>query len=165
MAPSPLTRLLLRAPLVLYSAHAGWLLGHRFLCLTHRGRRSGKLHRVVVEAIAWRPDRQEAVVMAGFGRRSQWYQNILAGGACAVQLGRLRFIPEVRTLDAQEAAAAVADYERRNRAAAPLIRAVLSRLAGFAYDGSDAGRLQVVERLPLVAFRPRDQHAEVPERR
>jgi deazaflavin-dependent oxidoreductase (nitroreductase family) len=155
MTPGPLTTRLLSLPLVLYSAHGGWLLGHRFLCLTHRGRRSGELHRVVVEVIAWRPDLREAVVMSGFGPRAQWYQNVLAGGACEAQVGNLRFAPQVRTLDTEEAVAALADYEHRNRIAAPLIRAVLSRLAGFAYDASPTARLNVVERLPLVAFRPR----------
>jgi hypothetical protein len=49
---------------------------------------------------------------------------------------------------------ALADYERRNRIAAPLVRAVLSRLAGFRHDGSDAARRRLVRTLPLVAFRP-----------
>ncbi len=48
----------------------------------------------------------------------------------------------------------MAGYERRNRIAAPIVRFVLSRLAGFRYDGSDAGRRKLVATLPLVAFRP-----------
>jgi hypothetical protein len=32
---------------------------------------------------------------------------------------------------------------------------VLSKLAGFRYDGSDAARRRLVQTLPLVALRPR----------
>lgn len=148
-------KLIFRAPVALYSARGGWLLGHRFLLLRHRGRRSGRLYRTVLEVVAWRADAREAIVMSGFGVSSQWYKNALAGGATEVQVARLRFIPQVRPLDQEEAAAVLADYERRNRIAAPVVRAVLGRLVGFRYDGSDAARLRAVQALPLIAFRPR----------
>ena len=64
----------------------------------------------------------------------------------------MRFAPGVRPLELPEAAAVFEDYERRNRLAAPLIRRVLSRMAGFRYDGSPQARLRLVEALPLVAF-------------
>jgi deazaflavin-dependent oxidoreductase (nitroreductase family) len=147
---------LLRAPVALYSARAGWLLGHRFLLLRHRGRVSHRLHSAVLEVVAWRPAAREAVVMSGFGPRSQWYRNVLAGQAVEVQIGRLRFAPAVRPLGTDEAVGVLADYERRNRIAVPLVRAVLSKLAGFRYDGSDAAQRRLVRTLPLVAFRARD---------
>jgi deazaflavin-dependent oxidoreductase (nitroreductase family) len=150
---SPLAKALLRAPVALYRVRLGFLLGRRFLLLTHRGRRSGLLYRTVVEVVQFDPERQEAIAMSGFGRRSNWYRNVLAGGAVEVQLGRERFVPGVRELEPEEAAAAVADYERRNRFAAPVVRAALSRLAGFRYDGGAEARLRLVGQLPLVGFR------------
>jgi deazaflavin-dependent oxidoreductase (nitroreductase family) len=140
---------------VLYSAHAGWLLGHRFLLLRHRGRRSHRLYGTVLEVVAWRPAAREAVVMSGFGHRSQWYRNVLAGQGVEVQIARLRFAPSAHPLGTDEAVRVAADYERRNRIAVPLVRAVLSKLAGFRYDGSDAARRPLVQTLPLVALRPR----------
>jgi deazaflavin-dependent oxidoreductase (nitroreductase family) len=140
----------------LYAAHVGWLLGHRFLLLHHRGRRSHRRYRTVLEVVAWRPATREAVVLSGFGHRSQWYRNLLAGQAVQVQIARLRFAPAVRPLGSDEAVGVLADYERRNRLVAPLVRAVLSKLAGFRYDGSDAARRRLVQTLPLVALRPRD---------
>jgi deazaflavin-dependent oxidoreductase (nitroreductase family) len=139
----------------LYSAHAGWLLGHRFLLFRHRGRRSHRLYSTVLEVVAWRPAAREAVVMSGFGHSSQWYRNVLAGQAMEVRIARLRFAPGVRPLGSDEATGVLADYERRNRLAAPFVRAVLSKLAGFRYDGSDAARRRLVYTLPLVALRPR----------
>jgi deazaflavin-dependent oxidoreductase (nitroreductase family) len=152
-APGPVLRRLLAAPAALYRARAGWLLGHRFLLLVHRGRRSGREYQIVLEVLQWRPEAAQAVVMSGWGPRANWYRNVLAGGAVEVQIARRRFRPAVRALEPDEAAAALADYERRNRLAAPVVRAVLSRLAGFRYDGSEAGRRRVVEALPVLAFR------------
>ncbi|HWB69834.1 MAG TPA: nitroreductase family deazaflavin-dependent oxidoreductase [Solirubrobacterales bacterium] len=152
--PGPIASRLLKAPVALYEAGAGPLLGHRFLLLSHRGRRSGRLFRTVLEVVAWDAAAQEATVMSGFGPRSNWYLNVLAGGAEEVRIARLRFHPRARPLEAGEAVGALAGYERRNRLAGPVVRAVLSRLAGFPYDGSQGARQRLVEALPLIAFRP-----------
>lgn len=143
---------LLRLPSVVYRAGLGGLFGHRFLALTHRGRRTGRRYTTVLEVVRWRPGPCEAVVVSGFGARAQWYRNLLAGGVEEVTIGRMRFRPVVRVLEPEEACAVLADYERRNRLIAPLVRAVLSRLVGFRYDGSAATRARLVEALPLVAF-------------
>jgi deazaflavin-dependent oxidoreductase (nitroreductase family) len=156
MRPGRLLKRLLRAPAALYSANAGWLLGHRFLLLTHRGRRTGRVYRTVLEVVAWDEATQEAVVMSGFGRSSQWYRNVLATDPVEVQIARRRFVARVRELDADEAAGVLASYEQRNRIAARFLRAVLSKPAGFRYDGSESARRRLVQVLPLVAFRPRD---------
>jgi deazaflavin-dependent oxidoreductase (nitroreductase family) len=148
-------RAVLKLPVFVYRLHLGFLLGERFLLLEHRGRRSGRTYRAVLEVV--RVDREdgEVVVMSGWGRRANWLRNVIAGGALGVQVGRRRFAPEVRLLGVDEASSALAAYERRNRIAAPLIRRVLSRLAGFPYDGSREGRRRIVQELPLVGFRPR----------
>jgi hypothetical protein len=49
--------------------------------------------------------------------------------------------------------AVVADYERRNRWVAPVVRRVLSWLVGWPYDSSDAARRQLVRERPLVGLR------------
>ena len=155
MKPGRLLKWLLRAPVALYAVDAGWLLGHRFLLLAHRGRRSGRVYRTVLEVVAWDGEHLEAVVMSGFGRSSQWYRNVLASDPVEVRIGRRRFTPRVRELDADEAVRGLADYERRNRIAAFFLRSLLSKTAGGRYDGSESARRRLVEALPLVAFRPR----------
>jgi deazaflavin-dependent oxidoreductase (nitroreductase family) len=145
-----------RAPTALYEARLGWLLGHRFLLLVHRGRRTHVPHRTVLEVVAWRHAGREAVVVSGLGPGAQWYKNILAGEAIEIQIGRDRFVPIVRRLDTEEAVRTIADYERRNRIIAALVRAGFSALGGFRFDGSDVARRRLVETLPLVAFRPSD---------
>lgn len=119
-------RWLLKAPVAFYSADLGWLFGHRFLLLAHRGRRSGRVYRTMLEVVAWDEAASEAVVMSGLGRRSQWYRNVLAADPVEVRIARLRFAPRVRVLDRGEAADVLAGYEARNRIVAPVVRAVLS---------------------------------------
>jgi deazaflavin-dependent oxidoreductase (nitroreductase family) len=154
MRPGPLLRRLLRLPVVLYRWHLGWLLGHRFLLLTHVGRRTGRVRRTVLEVVDFDADSGTAVVMAGFGRSSDWYRNLQAHPAVQVVVGRRAFTPAQRELAADEAMAAMAGYERRNRLLAPVVRTVLSRLVGWPYDGSEAARRRLVAERPLVALWP-----------
>lgn len=151
--PGHLLRRAIGAPALLYRIGAGRLLGHRFLLLTNRGRRSGRLYRTILEVVGWDAARREAVVMSGFGVRAGWYLNVLDGGAEEVRIAAARFRPAVRELGADEAVRVVADYERRNRFFAPVVRAIFSRLAGFRYDGSEEARRRLVGALPLIAFR------------
>lgn len=153
--PGPVLRLIFRAPILLYERDLGWLLGGRFVCLTHIGRRSGRRYRTVLEAIGTIPAAGEVIVIAGLGSSSDWYRNIQANPAVEVVAGRRRFEPVHRLLDEAEAMTVVAEYERRNRWAGPVIRPVLSKLLGWHYDGTDTARLRMVRQLPVVALRPR----------
>ena len=153
--PGPVLKRTLRAPSALYSVGAGRLLGHHFVLLTHRGRHTGRVYRTLLEVVHWDPTRREAIVMSGFGASADWYQNIVAGGAVQIAIANERFHPSIRPLDRQEAARVLAAYEHRNLLLAPIVRAVLNRLAPFSYDGSPQARLRLVETLPLVAFSPR----------
>ena len=67
--PGPIVRRLLRAPGLLYDWHAGWLLGHRFLRLTHLGRRSGRRYRTMLEVVGTGQAPGEVVVVAGLVSR------------------------------------------------------------------------------------------------
>jgi deazaflavin-dependent oxidoreductase (nitroreductase family) len=153
--PHGVLRALLSLPVHLYHARLGFLLGHRFLLLVHTGRRTGLSHETVLEVIRYDRAAHEAVVAAGWGRRTGWLHNVEAGLAREVWMGRERFVPAYRVLAPDEAERLFADYERRNRLGAPLVRAVISRLVGWRYDGTQASRRRVVEQLSLVGFRPR----------
>lgn len=152
--PSRTLRRLLRAPACLYHWRLGWLLGYRFLLLVHVGRRSGRRHRTVLEVVEYRPQTREAVVISAFGPNADWLRNIEAAPHPEVVIGSQRFTAVHRRLGADEAERVLAGYERRNRLAAPIIRAVLSRLLGWRYDGSAAHRRRLAAQLPLIAFRP-----------
>jgi deazaflavin-dependent oxidoreductase (nitroreductase family) len=150
-------RRLLRAPTRVYRADLGWLLGERFLMLTHVGRRSGRRYRTVLEVVGRLPASDEFVVMAGIGRTADWLRNAEAGGAREVAVGRRRFRPTMRVLTEGPAAEILAGYEARNRLIAPVVRHVLSGLVGWRYTGTDHERRRLVRQLPLVAFGPVDR--------
>jgi deazaflavin-dependent oxidoreductase (nitroreductase family) len=153
--PGGVLRALLRSPNRLYHAGLGWLFGRRLLLLVTTGRKTGIRRETVLEVVRYDRDRQEAVVAAGWGAKTGWYHNVEAGLAQEVVIGRDRFVPEHRVLDVDEAERVFADYERRNRFAAPIVRRVISSLVGWRYDGSTEARRHVVEQLPLVGLRPR----------
>jgi len=153
-----------RAPVYLYRWHLGSLLGHRFLLLSHTGRRTGLRRQTVLEVIQFLPGVPEAVVMSGFGLKSEWLRNIEANEDEDISIGSNHFQAAHRFLAQDEAAQALENYENRNRFLAPLVRRVLSVLLGWKYKGSTDDRRRAVEQLPLVAFRPRTNRGRGSER-
>ena len=68
----------LRLPSYLYRFRLGRLLGHRFLLLTHRGRKSGLTGRTPLEVLHFDPRSRESVVLSARGKKADWYRNIEA---------------------------------------------------------------------------------------
>lgn len=134
----------LRAPGALYEWHLGWLLGRRFLRLTHRGRQTGRHYQTMLEVIGEGHATRELFVMAGLGHHAQWYRNTIAGGAVQIAIGHERFPPLWRQLEPTDAAAVLMNYEQRNKLLAPIVRATLSTLIGWRYDGSPEARDRLV---------------------
>ena len=135
----------------LYRANLGWLLGHRGLLLTHRGRKSGRVYQTVLEVIRYDPATRESVVPSGWGERSDWYRNIKASPALEVQTGGERYAPEQRFLAPDENQAIIFEYARRH----PFASRFLGMAFGYPLRGTDAARREFAESLRLVAFRPR----------
>jgi deazaflavin-dependent oxidoreductase (nitroreductase family) len=152
--PAGLLRGLLRSPALLYHARLGFLLGHRFLLLVTIGRRTGQRRETMLEVMRYDRRTREVTVMAGWGSRTAWLHNVEAGLAQEVRIGRERYVPAYRVLEVDEAEAILAEYERSNRLAGPLVRRVLGGLLGWPYDGSPGARRRAVEQLRMVAFRP-----------
>ncbi len=150
--PAGILRLVFRLPTYLYRYRFGWLLGHRFLLLTHRGRKTGRVHQTVLEVIAYDSATRESIVLSGWGERADWYRNIKSSPALEVQSGRQRYVPSQRFLAPEESHARISDYARRH----PLAFRFLVKAFGFGYplDGTEATRRRLAEYLRLVAFRP-----------
>lgn len=154
--PKGILRWLLRIPASLYRWKFGWVLGNRFLLLTHVGRRTGRRYQTVLEIMEYRAGGPEAVVMSGWGPNADWLRNIQATPSPEVVIGSRRFAAAHRVLGDEEAMGVVKGYEQRNRFMAPIVRLVLSRLLGWRYEGSELDRRRLVAQLPLIAFRPRE---------
>src|SRR5688500_2785319 len=81
-----------KLPVVLYRLHLGWLLGTRFMQLTHIGRRSGRLHRTVLAVLRFDTSTKELYAVSAWPG-SDWYANIQAAPAMLVECGVVRYVP------------------------------------------------------------------------
>ena len=138
------TRWLVRAPIWLYRARLGALLGGRMLLLEHRGRTTGLRRATVLEVIDHEPGRY--VVVSGFGERAQWYRNVMANTAVRVSSGTRRRVPAAaRRLDEAEAAEVLRRYRARHPRAWARLVPVLQSTLGARID-------EFGTTLPLVAL-------------
>jgi deazaflavin-dependent oxidoreductase (nitroreductase family) len=149
--PTGLLRVALRLPIWLYRVHLGRLLGHRFLLLTHRGRKTGRVRQTVLEVVRYDPATRESVVAAAWANRADWYRNIQARPALRVQTAGVRYTPVQRFLSPDETYAALRDYERRH----PFAARVLGPRLGIPFGRPDTELRASAASLPMVGFRPR----------
>lgn len=144
------TRPLMRAPIWLYRARLGALLGRRLLMLEHIGRTSGARRYVVLEVVDHHaPDGgpESYVVASGFGERAQWFRNIRANPRVRVYAGSRAPAPATaRVLDRAEADRTMAAYANRHRRAWQQFKPVLENTLGAPIGDTDIP-------LPLVELR------------
>jgi len=120
----------MRAPIWIFKARAGALLGSRFLMLEHTGRTSGA-KRYAVLAVIDHPAAGVYVVASGFGRKAQWFRNVQADPRVRVYAGS--HPPRratARVLDQQQADRALSDYRSRHPRAWAQLRPVLEATLG-----------------------------------
>ena len=97
--PSKALRFGLRLPIWFYRAHLGWLLGDRFLMLTHTGRSSGLERQTVIEVVQHDKATDTYYVVSGWGEKADWYQNIRKNPTVTIHTGgtqissKAEFIP------------------------------------------------------------------------
>ena len=144
-----------RLPVYVYRLGLGRALGHRFLLLVSKGRRSGLLRETVLEAVRYDPATRESVVLSGRGEKADWYRNVRASPALEIRTGGERYVPEQRFLAPEENHAVIMEYARRH----PLAFRFLVKAFGFGYplDETDGARRRFAGSLRLVAFRPSDK--------
>lgn len=148
--PSGLFKQFLHAPTWLYRWHLGFVMGKRFVMIEHHGRNSGNLYRTVLEVAGRNPVRGEWIVTSGTGSQADWYRNIRSGGVDAVWIGSARSDADVRFLEAEEAAQVFGIYQCDHKKTAEKLMASM----GVSYDGTDEGRIEMMRRIPMVAFVP-----------
>ena len=146
-----LVRRAVRAPIWLYRAHLGRLLGHQMLLLTHRGRKTGLPRQTVLEVLHYDRASGTHVVAAGWGEQSDWFRNVLQTPAVEVAAGGHEAAAQAIRLSPAAAERELRYYTRRH----PLRARAFSRLmTGQPFRGSDADVQRMARAVPLVALRP-----------
>lgn len=118
------------------------------MLIHHLGRKSQQLRQVVVEVV--RHDREQGryIVAAGFGPKSQWYQNVRRTPNVTIQVGRHKRRACAQFLSPAEGGQEMVDYAGRHPTAARR----LAKLMGYRVDGSEAAYRALGQRVPFVAF-------------
>jgi len=138
-----------KLPILLYRLKLGWLLGNRFMQLTHIGRHSGKVRQTILAVLLFDSKTQEILAVSAW-KGSDWYYNIQALPALQVESGRVRYVPQQRTLSPEEIATAFVEYCKRN----PIFSRIICRIPGWKWDSSYEEFLELARTLRGVAFRP-----------
>ena len=128
----------------------GWIFGHTFLLLVHRGRATGSPHSTVAMVLDYNPDTQEAVICSAWGGYTDWIRNIQTHPAIQIQIGRESFKPQHRFLSQEESLAVVSGCLRRH----PWRFRFVARVLGWADLHIDSRAREFVRTRPLVSFRP-----------
>jgi len=149
--PTGFTRAFYRAPIWIYRAGFGFLMGRRFLMLEHVGRRSGKTRYTALEVVRHDREADTYVVCSGWGTRADWFRNIRKTPDVRVSSGfRRRQTARAIRLEGDAAARELCSYAERYPQA---FRILVSRLV----MGSD-GPVNCAEAaavVPVVALKVR----------
>ena len=151
-APRGLKRWLLRLPIWLYRYGLGWLLGERFVMLTHVGRKSRLPRQVVLEVVNHDAVTDTYFVASGWGERADWLRNVERTPHVLLHVGRRRFEATATRLSQEEAANQFGIYARRHPAA---IRSLARVMVGQRFSGSADDCRRLAQFVPVVALRRR----------
>ncbi len=133
--------------MLFYRWNLGRLLGHRFLQLSHLGRKSGKVRRVVLEVL--RHEQGVYLVASGWGEKADWYQNLLASPKATIQVADREIEVQAQFLSPDESEREIDLYARRHPIASRLLLRLLRTEPSQQWEDL-ARRFRLVRLLPEV---------------
>ncbi len=143
-----LWRWLFKTPVWLYRLHLGGGLGRRFLLLEHRGRKSGRRYRTVIEVVKDDPTQEAYYVVSAFGERSDWFRNIRAHPHVTITVGTRRTPARSLVLSPEAGAQILMDFARRH----PKEVEILTRMLGVSTPRNEEEMREFVQDYPVVKF-------------
>jgi deazaflavin-dependent oxidoreductase (nitroreductase family) len=147
--PKGILRLSLRLPIWLYRLRLGWLMGDRFLMLTHTGRKSGLPRQTVIEVVKHDKATDTYYVVSGWGEKSDWYQNIRKTPQVTIQVRGRKFQTTAKFIPVEKAIDIVNTYAHEHPIAFNELSGLF--LGERMKKGSDAPE-RVARKMPMVAF-------------
>lgn len=150
--PRGVRRLLWRTPIWFYRLGLGGLFGKRMLLLHHTGRSSGLPRENVLEVVDYEEVTNTFYVASGFGKKSDWYRNIVKQPQVSITLGRKEIPVTAVPLSPEESGQALLEYARHHPTAAKNLMSI----CGYKVDGSDEDYFVMGRDIvPFIALRPR----------
>src|SRR6266540_7106306 len=119
------------------------------IVLVNRGRNSGRLYKTPLSILVEDPERGEVVVSPMWGRDSDWYRNVIAGGLVEIHVRGEKRQVEWRELDEAERRAAGEAFRDAHPIYSRMILRIIARLNGFEGDPGEAA----VRELPMLGLR------------
>ncbi len=139
----------MKMPLIFYRLGLGRLLGKRFMLLTHKGRRSGKVYRTVLAVLRFDEKTREILAVSPWSA-SNWYRNIQVTPALKVETDGVRYVPVQRSLSPEEIAALFVEFRKEH----PIFSRMVARIPGWKIDSTYHEFLALARTLRGVSFRP-----------
>ncbi len=150
--PQGFSRLLWRAPIWIYRLGLGGLIKKRMLLLHHIGRISGRPRENVLEIVDQDGENDSYTVASGFGKKSDWYKNIVKQPYVSITVGRAEIEVTARPLPPEESGQALVRYAKRH----PKASKNLMSICGYKVDGSDEDYFVMGRDIvPFVILEPR----------
>jgi deazaflavin-dependent oxidoreductase (nitroreductase family) len=149
--PKGILRALFRMPIWLYHAHLGWLLGKRFLMLTHIGRKSGHLRHTILEVVSHEEGTGAYFVAAGWKSKADWFKNIQVNDAVQFTVGTRTLPAKAQIMDPSEAGGIYLDYARRHHTS---FRELSRLMMGETLEPNQADCSKMALAIPLVKLNP-----------
>jgi deazaflavin-dependent oxidoreductase (nitroreductase family) len=118
------------------------------IVLVHRGRKSRRLYKTPVEMLVDDRERDELVVSPMWGKSSDWYRNVVAGGLVEVHVRGQEWRVGWRELDEAERRAAISAYRDAHPLYSRIILRMLAWVNRFDGDPQDA----VLRELPMLGL-------------
>ena len=149
--PTGLLRLGFRLPVYMYRFRLGWLFGNRFVLINHVGRKTGLPRQAVVEVVEHDKKTGGVIVVAGYGERTQWYQNLRTLPKTTIQIGshKQQVIAEFISPEVGEEIM-VRYWQRYGQ-----LTGKLFSMLGYTWDGTEKGVRQIArDSLRFVRFIP-----------
>lgn len=148
--PRGLARLAFRLPIWLYRFHLGWLLGYRFVLLTHTGRKSGLPRYTVLEVVRYEKITGACIVASGWNTKSDWFHNVMTNPIIVIQICNKRSAATAKRLSPVTGGQELLDYSRRH----PLALRELAQFMGYRLDGTEDDILALGRMIPMFLFKP-----------
>ncbi len=150
--PSSLLKFFFRFPLIFHRIGlGGWerLAGLEWMALTTTGRKTGKKRYHMVDVLKYNPQLDTYYIEAAYGKKADWYLNIMANPIFQAQVARRKFSAVCEAVSPAQAGQVIIDFYR----ARPIYARVVMKSVGVTIT-SEGEMAEAAQNWTLLAVHP-----------